>query len=137
MIGMSPRLGTCPGRVAIFHIESTQETHIHFAVSLDDVGIHRGCVLCSRDASRYSRYKGWHNAPVHPILACCVVGKWGAWCAASSEDNYRGAYSRPLPRPSAALCVPTWLEASNGWNVEMREGGLCTAGGLRVVFTFA
>ena len=114
MVGTSPRLGTRSGRVTIFHIKSTRETHVHVAVSFDGVGIHRGCILCSRDASRYSRYKGWHNAPAHPTLMRCVVSKWGAWCAASTEDDYRVAYSTPTPWPSAAPCVPTWLEASNG-----------------------
>ena len=108
MIGTSPCLGTQPGHVAIFYIESTRETHVHVAVSFDDVGIHRGQVSCSRDASWYSHYKGWYNAPAHPTLACCVVVKCGAWCAASTGDDYRGAYSMPTPRPSAAACVPNW-----------------------------
>ena len=133
MIGMSPCLGTC---VAILHIEFTRETHIHVAVSLYDVGIHRGHILCSRNASLYSRDKGWHNAPARPTLAHCIVGKWGAWCAASTWDNYRGTYSTPTPRPSAAPYVPTWLEASNGWNVEMCERGVVYHGrvtrGVRV-----
>ncbi len=124
IIGTLPRLGTRPGRVAIFHIKFTRETRIHVAVSFVDVGIHRGRITCSRDASRCSGYKGWHNAPAHPTLAHCVVGKWGAWYAVSTGDNCRGASSTPMPRPSASACVPTWLEASNGWNVEMREGGV-------------
>ena len=128
MNGTSSRLGTRPGHVTIFHIESTRETHVHVAVTFDDVGIHRSHISCSRDASRYSRYKGWHNAPTHPTLACCIVGKWGAWCTASTGDDYRGAYSTPTPRPSAPKCVPTWLEASDGWNVEMREGGVLYCG---------
>ena len=37
MIGTSLRLGTRPGCVAVFHIEFTQETHVHVAVSFDDV----------------------------------------------------------------------------------------------------
>ncbi len=37
MIGTSPRLGTRHGHVTIFHIESTQETHVHVAVSFEDV----------------------------------------------------------------------------------------------------
>ena len=123
MIGTAPRLGTRPGCVAIFHIKSTRETHIHVAVSFDDVEVHRGCITCSRDASRCSRYKGWHNAPAHPTLAHRVVGKWGAWCAVSPGDDCGGASSTPTPRPSASVCGPTWLEAFNGWYVEMREGG--------------
>jgi hypothetical protein len=114
MFGTSPCLGTRPGCVAIFHIESTRETHVHVAVSLDNVGIHRGRVSCSRDASLYSWYKGWHNAPAYLTLAHCIVGKWSAWCAAFTWDDYRGTYSTTTPWPSAALCVPTWLEASNG-----------------------
>ena len=125
MIGTLPCLGTCPRRVPIFHIESTREAHVHVAVSFDDVGIHRGPIPCSCDASRYYR---WHNAPAHPTLASCVVGKWGAWCVASTGDNFRGAYSTPTPRPSAAAGVPTWLEASNGRNDEMHEGGVLFRG---------
>ena len=37
MIGTSLCLGTRPGRVAIFHIESTRETHIHVSVFFDDL----------------------------------------------------------------------------------------------------
>ena len=121
MIGMSPCLGTC---VAILHIEFTRETHIHVAVSFDDVEVHRDRITCRRDASRCSRYKGWHNAPAHPTLARRAVGKWGVWCAVSAGDDCRGASSTPKPWPSASTCGPPWLEASNGWNVEMGEGGV-------------
>ena len=125
MIGTSTRLGTRPGRVTIFHIESTQETHVHVVVSFEDVGIHRGRISCSCDASRYYR---WHYAPANPTLVCCVVSNWGAWCSVSTRDNFRGTYSTSTPRPSAASGVPTWMEASNGRNGKMREGGVLYRG---------
>ena len=69
MICTPPRLGTCLGCVAILHIETAQETHVHVAVSFDDVGVHWGRVSCSRANSLHSRDKSWHDARTHPTLA--------------------------------------------------------------------
>jgi len=84
MICTPPRLGTCSGFVAVLHIKTARETHVHVAVSFDDVGVHWGRVWCSRVDPRHSRDKSWHDAHTHPTLARQIVGEWGAWCSAST-----------------------------------------------------
>jgi hypothetical protein len=123
MICTPPRLGTCSGCVAVLHIETAQETHVHVAVSFGDVGVHWGRVSCSRTDSRHSRDKSWHDACTLPNLAHRIVGKWGAWCLASTWNDDRGPSATPTSGPSASLLVSTWLKGFNGWNVEMRKGG--------------
>jgi len=124
MICTPPRLGTCSGCVAVLHIEAARETHVHVAVSFDDVGLHWGRVSCSHAGSRNSRDKSWHDACSHPTLACRIVCKWGAWCSASTWNDDRGPSATPTSGPSASLRVYTGLKGSNGWNVEMRKGGI-------------
>jgi hypothetical protein len=66
--------------VAILLIESARETHVPVAVSINDVGIQRGRVSCSRYTSRSSWDKGWHNVTTHPFLVRRIVGELIAWC---------------------------------------------------------
>ena len=40
MICTPPRLGICLGCVAVLHIKTAWETHVHVAVSFDDIGVH-------------------------------------------------------------------------------------------------
>jgi len=110
--------------VAVLHIEAARETHVHVAVSFDDVGVHWGRVSCSRANSRNSWDKSWHNARTHPTLACRIFCEWGAWCLASTWNDDRGPSAMPTSGPSASLRVSTGLKGSNGWNVEMRRGGI-------------
>ena len=124
MVCMPPRLGTFTGCVAILHIEAAQDTHVHVAESFDNVGVHWGCVSCSRANSRNSRDKSWHNACSHPTLGRQIVCEWGAWCLASTWNDDRGPSTMPTSGPSAALRVSTGLKGSNGWNVEMCKGGI-------------
>ena len=129
MICTSPRLGTCAGCVSVLHIETARETHIHVCVSFDDVGVHRGRVSCGRADSRRSRDKSWHDARTHSSLARRIVGAWGAWCSASTlNDDARGPSATPASGSSTSLCVSTWLEGSNGRNVEMRKGRILCRG---------
>ncbi len=79
-----PRLGICLGCVSVLHIETAQETHVHVAVSFDDVGVHWCRVPCSRADSRHSRDITWHNARTHSSLERRIVGEWGAWSSAST-----------------------------------------------------
>ncbi len=119
-----PRLGTCLGCVSVLDIKTARETHVHVAVSFDDVGVHRGRVSCSSHAnSRYPGDKRWYDACTHSSLARRIVGKWGAWSSASSRTDDRGPSATPTSGPSASLHVSTWLKGTNGWNVEMRKGG--------------
>jgi len=128
MICTLPRLGTCLGCVAVLHIETTRETPVHVAVSFGDVGVHWGRVSCSRANSRHSRDKSWHDARTHPTLARQIVGEWGVWCSASTWNDDRGSSAMLTSGPSASLRVSTWLKGSNGWNVEMRKGGIVYRG---------
>ena len=137
MICSLPRLGTCSGCVAVLHIETARETHVHVAVSFDNVGVHWGRVSCSRTDSLHSRDKSWHDACTHPTLVHRIVGEWGAWCLAFTWNDDRGPSATPTSGSSASLHVSTWLKGSNGWNVEMRKGGLCTPVGLQIVFASA
>ena len=129
MICTPPRLGTCTGCVSVFHIETARETHVHVAVLFDDVGVHGGRVLCGRADSHRSRDKRWNNACTNPSLARRIVGEWGEWCSASTlNDDARGPSATHASGPSASLCVSTWLEGSNGRNVEMHKGGILCLG---------
>ena len=128
MVCTPPRLRTCTGCVAVLRIEAARETHVYVAVSFDDVGVHWGRVLCSRADSRDSRDKSWHDARTHSTLACQIVGEWSAWCSAFTWNDNRGPSATPTSWPSVSLCVSTWLEGSNGWNVEMRKGGIVNHG---------
>ena len=129
MICTPPRLGTCTGCVSVLHIETARETHVHVCVSFDDVGVHGGRVSCGRADSHRSRDKRWNNARTNPSLARRIVGEWGAWCSASTLNDYaRGPSATPASGPSASLRVSTWLEGSNGRNVEMRKGGILCRG---------
>ncbi len=116
MIDPPPRLGTCTGCVAVLHIETAQETHIHVAVSFDDVGVHWCRVSCSRANSRRSRDKSWHDACTRSTMACRIVCEWGAYCSASTWNNARGPSRHAHVR---AVCLPArfrlverfqWLE---------------------------
>ena len=102
--------------------------HIHVAVSFDNVGVHWGRVLCSRTNSRDSRDKSWHDACTHSTMACRIVGEWSAWCSASTWNDARGPSAMLTSWPSGSLCVSTWLEGSNGWNVEIGKGGIVNHG---------
>ena len=126
MIDPPLRLGTCTGCVAVLHIETARETHIHVAVSFDDVGVHWCRVLCSRADTRRSRDKSWHDACTRSTMACRIVCEWGVYCSASTWNNARGPPATPTSGPSASLRVSAWLKGSNGWNVEMRKGGIVT-----------
>jgi len=128
MICTPPHLGTCLGCVAVLHIETARETHVHVALSFDDVRVHWGHVSCSPADSRHSRDKSWHDACTHPTLARRIVGEWGAWCSASTWNNDRGPSATPTSGPSVSLRVSTCLKGSNGWNVEMRKGGIVYRG---------
>ena len=129
MICTPPRLGTCTGCVSVLHIETARETHVHVGVSFDDVGVHRGRVSCGHADSRCSRDKSWHDARTHSSLVRRIVGEWGAWSSASTLNDYAGGPSAtPASGPSASLRVSTWLEGSNGRNVEMRKGGILCCG---------
>jgi hypothetical protein len=128
MICTPSRLGTCSGCVAVLHIETARETHVHVAVSFDDVGVHWGRVSCRRVNPRHSRNNSWHDACTHPTLARQIVGEWGAWCSASTWNDNRGPSTTPMSGPSASLRVSTWLKGSNGWNVEMCKGGIVCRG---------
>ena len=129
MICTPPRLGTCTGCVSVLHIETARETHVHVGVSFDDVGVHRGRVSCGHADSRCSRDKSWHDACTHSSLARRIVGEWGAWSSASPLNDYAGGPSAPpASGPSASLRVSTWLEGSNGRNVEMRKGWILCRG---------
>ena len=92
MICTPPHLGTCSGCVSVLHIETARETHVHVAVSFDDVGVHWCRVPCSRAYSRHSRDKNWHDAPTHSSLARQIVGEWGAWSLASTWNDDRGPH---------------------------------------------
>jgi len=128
MVCMPPCLGTCMGCVAVLHIKAAQETHVHVAVSFDNVGVHWGRVSCSHTNSRDSREKSWHNACTHTTLARRIVGEWSAWCSASTWNDARGPSATPTFRPSGSLCISPWLKGSNVWNVEMRKGGIVNHG---------
>jgi hypothetical protein len=128
MVCMPPHLGTCTGCVVVLHIETTRETHIHVAVSFDDVGVLWGRVLCSHADSRDSRDKSWHDDRTHSTLAHRIVGEWSAWCSASTWNDARGPSATPTSWPSGSLCFSTWLEGSTGRNVEMRKGGIVNHG---------
>ena len=99
MICTPPCLGTCTGCVSVLHIKAAQETHVHVGVSSDDVGVHRGHVLCGNANSRRSLNKSWHDACTHTSLECQIVGEWGAWRSASTRTDDRGA-SASLPARS-------------------------------------
>ena len=126
MICTPPRLGTCTGCVSVLHIETARETHIHVAVSFDDVGVHWCCVSCSRADTRRSRDKSWHDACTRSTVACRIVCKWGAYCLASTGNDARGPPATPTSGAPAYLRVSAWLKGSNGWNVEMHKGGIVT-----------
>ena len=128
MIRMPPCLGTCTGCVAVLHIETARETHVHVGVSFDGVGVHRGRVSCGHADSRCSWDKSWHDARTHSSLARRIVGEWGAWSLASTWTDDRCTSASPTSGPSASLHVATWLKDSNCRNVEMRKRGIVCRG---------
>ena len=73
MVCTPTSLGTCTGCVAVLHIEATQKTQVHVAVSFDNVGVHWGHVSCSHADSRNSKEKSWHDARSYPTLARQIV----------------------------------------------------------------
>ena len=124
MVCMPPRLGTCMGCVAVLHIKAAQETHVHVAVSFDDVGVHWGRVSCSRADFRDSRDKIWHDAHTHTTLMHRIVGEWSAWCSAYTWNDAR---ARP-PRPRPGLLAPCAFPP--GWKDPMVGMLKCVRGGL-------
>ncbi len=116
VVYMPPHLGTCMGCVAVLHIKAAQETHVHVAVSFDDVRVHWGRVSCSRANSQDSRDKSWHDARTHTTL---VLNSWGmsAWCSASTWNDASPGLLAPCAFP------PGWKDPMVGM-LKCIRGGL-------------